>query len=200
MKTAGSQWISVSFWHAKLLQRQLGSGSGSCFHRKFQEFVRHLFICFYLMIACSAPLTIRLWHFHGSEWLHFFFFFLSRSCETWMCCIHTSIRLGVSLFRCSAFETITLNHSTQPSLPLGAPSSPYTSLGRDGGKRILSQNNWQLRGRGNKDESRMTISRSTHPWLLLVKTWHVSHLTATIGPKHSSWQPRYQMMKLQTIY
>lgn len=116
-----------------------------------------------------------------------------------MHCINTSRRLGVSQLRCSAFETTTL-HATQPSPPLGAPSSPHTSSERDGGKRILSQNNWQLRGRGNKDEPRFRSSRSTHPWLLLVKTWHTSHLTATIDPKHFSWQPRYQMMKLWTIY
>lgn len=47
----------------------------ACFHSRFQEFVRHHFICFYLMIACSAPFTIRLWHFYGSKWLHFFSFF-----------------------------------------------------------------------------------------------------------------------------
>lgn len=42
-----------------------------------------------------------------------------------MRCINTSGRLGVSLFRCSAFETTTLN-AAQPPPPLGAPSSPHT--------------------------------------------------------------------------
>lgn len=42
-----------------------------------------------------------------------------------MRCINTSRRLGVSLFRCSAFETTTLN-AAQPPPPLGAPSSPHT--------------------------------------------------------------------------
>lgn len=100
-----------------------------------------------------------------------FFFFLSRSCETWIRCLNTSRRLGVSQFRCSASETTTL-HATQPSSPLGAPSSHHTSSERDGRKTILSQNNWQLRERGNKDEPRIRNSRSTHPWLPLVKICH----------------------------
>ena len=116
-----------------------------------------------------------------------------------MCYINTSRGLGVSQFRRLAFETTTL-HATQPPHPLGAPSSPSASSERDRGKRILAQNNWQFMGRGHREEPRTRNSRSPHPWLLHVTTWHISHLTATIGPKHFSWQARYQMMELLTIY
>lgn len=141
-----------------------------CFPTRFQEFVRHHFICFYLMMARSALFTIRLWHFYGSEWLLFFFFFLSRSCETRMCCINTTRRLGVAQFRCSAFDTATL-HATH--LPYQwVPPSHLVLLQRGmKGKGIF------LRGTGNLWEE---------PGIrdLVIHDCCMSHLTHLLPDSH----------------
>lgn len=163
----------------------------ACFYSRFQEFVQHHFICFYVTIACSAPFTMRVWHFCSSTWLHLFIFFkvghVKHEC---MASTHPErlVHLSSAAWHLVPLLFMMLGHHI-PWVPAAHPA--------------LLQREMEGKGPaiyGNIEEPRTRNSISPHPRLLRGTTSPVSHLTATVGPKHFSWQARYQMMELLTIY